>query len=58
MSGRNVNVYLPEETYERIRNLVQQRKISKFVDEAIKDRLEKEKKKADQDQNSDDVEID
>ncbi|PWU06728.1 MAG: hypothetical protein C5B43_01385 [Verrucomicrobia bacterium] len=42
MSGRNVSVYLPEETYQKIRNLIEQRKVSKFVYEAIRDKLQKE----------------
>ena len=43
MSGRNVNIYLPEETYNKIKNLIEQRKVSKFVSEAIEEKLEKEK---------------
>lgn len=46
MSGRNVNVYLPEETYQKIRNLIEQRKVSKFVDEAIKEKLQKEQQQS------------
>jgi hypothetical protein len=42
MSGRNVNIYLPEETYNQVKNLIEQRKISKFVDEAIKEKLNKQ----------------
>jgi len=41
MSGRNVNIYLPEETYNKIKNLIEQRKVSKFVSEAIEEKLEK-----------------
>ena len=43
MSGRNVNIYLPEETYNKIKDLIEQRKVSKFVSEAIEEKLEKEK---------------
>ena len=46
MSGRNVNVYLPEETYQKIRNLIEQRKVSKFVDEAIRDKLQKDQEQS------------
>ncbi len=42
MSGRNINIYLPEETYQKIRPLIEQRKVSKFVNEAIKEKLQKE----------------
>jgi hypothetical protein len=44
MSGRNVNIYLPEETYEKIKDLIQQRKISKFVNEAVEEKLRQEEK--------------
>ena len=43
MSGRNVNIYLPEETYNKIKDLIEQRKVSKFVSEAIEEKLKKEK---------------
>jgi post-segregation antitoxin (ccd killing protein) len=44
MSGRNVNIYLPEETYNKIKDLIKQRKVSKFVSEAIEEKLDKEEK--------------
>ena len=49
MSGRNVNIYLPEETYNKIKDLIEQRKVSKFVSEAIEEKLEKEKEQEQQD---------
>ena len=42
MTGRSVNIYLQEETYNRLRKLTGNRKISRFVDEAIVEKLTKE----------------
>ena len=39
MSGRNLNVYLSEETYQKIEPLIKQRKVSKFIQEAIEEKL-------------------
>ena len=46
MSGRNVNIYIQDETYNQIKDLILQRKASKFVDEAIREKLEKEKQQS------------
>jgi hypothetical protein len=46
MTGRNVNIYLQDETYNQIKDLIAQRKVSKFVEEAIKEKLEKEKQQS------------
>ena len=45
MTGRSVNIYLQEETYNRLRKLTGDRKISRFVDEAIVEKLTKEQEK-------------
>lgn len=45
MTGRSVNIYLQEETYNRLRKLTGERKISRFVDEAIIEKLAKEQEK-------------
>ena len=45
MTGRSVNIYLQEETYNRLRKLTGSRKISRFVDEAITEKLTKEQEK-------------
>jgi metal-responsive CopG/Arc/MetJ family transcriptional regulator len=47
MSGRNVNIYLPEETYNQIKNLIEKRKVSKFINEAIQEKLGKQTKEND-----------
>ena len=45
MSGRSVNIYLQEETYNQLRKLTGSRKISRFVDEAIVEKLTKEQER-------------
>lgn len=45
MRGHNINIYFSEETYNRIKPLIKQRKISKFVNQAVEKELDKEKKK-------------
>lgn len=42
MSGRNLNVYLSEETYQKLEPLIKQRKVSKFIQEAIEEKLVRE----------------
>ena len=42
MSGRNVNVYLQEKTYSKLRQVTNERQISRFVNEAIEEKLQKE----------------
>ena len=46
MSGRNLNVYLSEETYQKLEPLIKERKVSKFIQEAIEEKLVKEKEEA------------
>ena len=45
MTGRSVNIYLQEETYNQLRKLTGSRKISRFVDEAIIEKLTKEQER-------------
>ena len=45
MRGHNVNIYFSEKTYNRIRDLIAQRKVSEFVNQAVEKELEKEEKK-------------
>jgi len=41
--GRNLNVYLSEETYQKLEPLIKERRVSKFIQEAIEERLTKKK---------------
>lgn len=43
MTGRSVNIYLQEETYNQLRKLTGNRKISRFIDEAVVEKLTREK---------------
>ena len=45
MRGRNVNIYFSEETYNRIKPLIKQRKVSQFVNKLVEKELEQEKRK-------------
>jgi len=45
MTGRNVNIYFQEETYNKIKDLITQRKISRFINEAAEEKLTQEQKK-------------
>jgi len=45
MTGRSVNIYLQEDTYNQLRKLTGSRKISRFVDEAIIEKLTKEQER-------------
>lgn len=44
MRGCNVNIYFSEETYNKIKPLIQQRKISFFVNQAVEKELESQQK--------------
>ena len=46
MRGHNVNIYFSEKTYNKIRDLMAQRKVSEFVNQAVEKELKKEQKKA------------
>ncbi|CAG8501775.1 16797_t:CDS:10 [Cetraspora pellucida] len=48
MSGRSVNIYLQEETYNQLRQAVGGRKISRFINEAVLEKLVWEQKQADE----------
>ena len=41
MVGRNMNVYFREETYSKIKNLVSKREVSRFINEAVEEKLQK-----------------
>jgi hypothetical protein len=41
MTGRNINIYFQEETYNKIKDLITQRKISRFINEATEEKLAK-----------------
>jgi len=45
MRGHNVNIYFSEETYNRIKPLIKQRKVSKFVNKLVEKELEQERRK-------------
>ena len=48
MNGRNINVYFQEKVYEKIKNLIEKRQVSNFVNRAVINqlqRLEFQKKK-------------
>lgn len=45
MSGRSVNIYLQEETYNQLRQVAGGRKISRFINEAVVEKLNKELEK-------------
>jgi len=41
MRGRNVNIYFQEKTYNRIHQITGDRKISRFVSDAVEEKLQK-----------------
>jgi len=41
MVGRNMNVYFREETYSKIKDLVSKREVSRFINEAVEEKLQK-----------------
>lgn len=43
MVGRNANIYFPEKTYNKLRQVVGI-KISRFVSEAVEEKIEREQK--------------
>ena len=44
MRGHNVNIYFSEKTYNKIKPLIAQRKVSEFVNKLVEKELEKEQK--------------
>ena len=44
MVGRNMNVYFREETYSKIKNLISKREFSRFINEAVEEKLQKRQK--------------
>lgn len=45
MTGRNINIYLQENLHKQLLPLIKERKVSKFINEAITEKLTKEQKK-------------
>lgn len=45
MTGRNINIYLQEDLHKQLLPLIKERKVSKFINEAIAEKLTKEQKK-------------
>lgn len=41
MAGRNMNVYFREETYSKIKSLISKREVSRFINEAVEEKLQK-----------------
>lgn len=44
MSGRNINIYLQEDLHKRLQPWIKERKVSRFINEAVAEKLEKERK--------------
>ena len=42
---RNVNICFKDEIYEKIKDLVKRREISRFVNEAVEERIQKQEEK-------------
>lgn len=45
MTKHNVNIFFQEKTYHKIKDLVEKRKISHFINELVEERLQKDEKK-------------
>ena len=39
MTGRNINIYFQEETYNKLRQTVKTRQVSRFVNQAVEEKL-------------------
>jgi len=49
MSGHNVNIYFQEKTYQKIKPLIKQRKVSEFVNKLVeKELIQTEKQEKEQ----------
>jgi len=46
MTGRQVNIYLQEKTYNAVRQLVGPRQISRYINQALEEKLIQEQKNA------------
>jgi uncharacterized protein YnzC (UPF0291/DUF896 family) len=44
MSGHNVNIYFSEKTYQKIKPLIKQRKVSEFVNKLVEKELNQTEK--------------
>jgi hypothetical protein len=45
MTGRQVNIYLQEKTYNAVRQLVGPRQISRYINQAVEEKLVHEQKR-------------
>jgi len=45
MTGRNINIYLQENLHKQLLPLIKERRVSKFINEAIAEKLTKEQTK-------------
>jgi hypothetical protein len=43
MAGINMNVYFQEETYSKIKSLVSKREVSRFINEAVEEKLQQKR---------------
>ncbi|CAI2197692.1 14576_t:CDS:2, partial [Funneliformis geosporum] len=48
MTGRNINIYLSEDLHQQLLPLIRERKVSRFINEAVAEKLAKEQKKESQ----------
>lgn len=46
MTGRQVNIYLQEKTYNAVRQLVGPRQISRYINQAVEEKLSHEQQKS------------
>ena len=44
MSGRNINIYLQEDLHKKLQPWIKERKVSKFINEAVAEKLAKAEK--------------
>jgi hypothetical protein len=49
MTGRQVNIYLQEKTYNAVRQLVGPRQISRYINQAVEEKLIHEQQKSKKD---------
>lgn len=45
MTGRNVNIYLQEDIYQQLKKRTEPRQISRYINEALAEKIEAELKK-------------
>ena len=57
MTNHNVNIGFQEETYQKIKDLVERRKISRFVNEAVEEKLQKQQQECFQQKQNKEAEL-